>query len=45
MQKSFREKMIKMMEYTMVQNEEYEYPGDMAEFESFDELMSQFEDE
>ena len=43
MQKTFRGKMKKIMDYTMLQKKEGEFPSDLGEFESFGDFMEEFE--
>ena len=45
MRKAFKEKLKRMMDSSMAQEKNGEFPGDLAEFESFEEFMGEFEAE
>ena len=45
MQKTFRRKIKKIMDYNMLQKKEKEFPSDYNQFESFENFMEEFEAE
>lgn len=45
MRKAFKEKLKRMMNSGMGQEKNGEFPGDLAEFESFEEFIGEFEGE
>ena len=45
MRKTFKEKLKRMVDSNMAQEKKGEFPGDLGEFESFEEFMGEFEAE